>query len=121
MTSWKIPYGSKVYVKNNKAIKAGTLLFSWDPYTDVILSRSDGFVRFKDFIEGETYSEEAVESGKKIEEATELARKAFKVDLHITQLSLRQYLMQYCKMSASSLVPHIENSEKKDHEPSHKV
>lgn len=39
-----------------------------------------------------------VESGKKIEEAAELARKAFKVDMHITQLALRQYLMQYCKM-----------------------
>ena len=71
LTSWKIPYGSKVYVKNNKAIKAGTLLFSWDPYTDVILSRSDGFVRFKDFIEGETYSEEAIESGKKMIVITE--------------------------------------------------
>ncbi len=40
-----------------------------------------------------------VESGKTIEEAVELARKAFKVNTHITELSLRQYLMQYCKMS----------------------
>ena len=39
-----------------------------------------------------------VESGKKIEEATDLARDSFKVGIHITQLSLRQYLMQYCKM-----------------------
>jgi len=39
-----------------------------------------------------------VESGKTLLEATELARKAYRVDTHITQLSLRQYLMQYCKM-----------------------
>jgi hypothetical protein len=39
-----------------------------------------------------------VESGKTIEEAVELAKKAFKVGTHIAELSLRQYLMQYCKM-----------------------
>ena len=32
LTTWKIPYGSKVYVKNNQKIDAGELLFSWDPY-----------------------------------------------------------------------------------------
>jgi len=71
LTSWKIPYGSKVYIKNNQKIKSGTLLFSWDPYTDVILARSDGYVRFKDFVDGETYSEEAIESGKKMIVITE--------------------------------------------------
>ena len=71
LTTWKIPYGSKVYVKNNQKIDAGELLFSWDPYTDVILSRSKGYVKFIDFIEGETYSEEAIESGKKMIVVTE--------------------------------------------------
>ena len=71
LINWKIPYGSKVYVKNNQKIKPGTLLFSWDPYTDVILARSDGYVLFKDFIDGETYSEEAIESGKKMIVITE--------------------------------------------------
>ena len=71
LTSWKVPYGSKVYVKNNQKIKPGTLLFSWDPYTDVILARSDGYVKFKDFVDGETYSEEAIASGKKMIVITE--------------------------------------------------
>ncbi len=71
LTSWKVPYGSKVFVKNNQKIKPGTSLFSWDPYTDVILARSDGYVRFKDFVDGETYSEEAIESGKKMIVITE--------------------------------------------------
>ena len=71
LTSWKIPYGSKVYVKDAQKIKVGTLLFSWDPYTDVILARTDGYVKFKDFIDGETYSEEAIESGKKMIVITE--------------------------------------------------
>ena len=71
LTNWKVPYGSKVYVKNNEKIKPGTVLFSWDPYTDVILARSDGYVRFKDFVDGETFSEEAIESGKKMIVITE--------------------------------------------------
>ena len=70
LTSWKVPYGSKVYVKNNEKINRN-YSFSWDPYTDVILARSDGYVRFKDFVDGETFSEEAIESGKKMIVITE--------------------------------------------------
>ena len=41
-------------------------MFTWDPYTDVILARTDGKVVFKDMIKGETFVEEAVEGGKKM-------------------------------------------------------
>ena len=61
----------QLIIINNEKIKPGTVLFSWDPYTDVILARSDGYVRFKDFVEGETFSEEAIESGKKMIVITE--------------------------------------------------
>ena len=46
-------------------IKPGTTLVQWDPYTDIILARHDGFVNLKDFIEGDTFQIEAVEGGKK--------------------------------------------------------
>ena len=46
-------------------VEAGTILFQWDPYTDVILARKSGFVELKDFIENETFQVEAVEGGKK--------------------------------------------------------
>ena len=65
LATWQIPYGAKVFISNNKKIKSGTALFSWDPYTDVILARTNGIVRFKDFIENETFIEDVVEGGKK--------------------------------------------------------
>ena len=58
-------------VKNNEKVSEGDVLFSWDPYTDVILARSTGKVVFKDMIKGETFVEEAVEGGKKMVLVTE--------------------------------------------------
>mgnify|MGYP003324851853 CR=1 FL=1 len=46
-------------------VEAGSSLFQWDPYTDVILARQTGIVELKDFIENETYQVESVEGGKK--------------------------------------------------------
>ena len=60
-----MPYGANLSVGNNEKLDAGTILFQWDPYTDVILARQTGFVRLKDFIEKETYQVESVEGGKK--------------------------------------------------------
>ena len=71
LSTWQVPYGSKVFVEDGEDVQAGQTLFAWDPYTDVILSRTAGIVRFKDMIEGETYIEEAVEGGKKMVVITE--------------------------------------------------
>jgi|TARA_Y100000310_G_scaffold305272_1_gene345241 DNA-directed RNA polymerase subunit beta' len=62
---YNVPYGANLNVENNEKIEAGTILFQWDPYTDVILARQTGIVELKDFIENETYQVEAVEGGKK--------------------------------------------------------
>ncbi|MEC9376963.1 MAG: DNA-directed RNA polymerase subunit beta' [Candidatus Neomarinimicrobiota bacterium] len=64
-SSFNVPYGSNVFVEEGDAIKAGTTLIQWDPYTDIILARETGNVSLKDFIEGETYAVESVEGGKK--------------------------------------------------------
>ena len=71
VSTWQVPYGSKVFVENGEKVKVGQTLFAWDPYTDVILARTAGIISFKDMIEGETYIEEAVESGKKMIVITE--------------------------------------------------
>ena len=71
MSDWTVPYGAKVFVKDGAKVKKGATLFSWDPYTDVILARSSGKIVFKDMIEGETYIEEAVDGGKKMIVITE--------------------------------------------------
>jgi DNA-directed RNA polymerase subunit beta' len=62
---YNIPYGANMFVADGDKIEAGTTLFQWDPYTDMILARQTGIVRMNDFIEGETYQVEAVEGGKK--------------------------------------------------------
>ena len=62
---YNVPYGATIEVENGKKIKAGKVLFMWDPYTDVILARHSGKIQFIDMVEGETYHEEAVEGGKK--------------------------------------------------------
>ena len=61
----KKSYGANLNVEDGEKVEAGTILFQWDPYTDVILARKSGFVELKDFIENETFQVEAVEGGKK--------------------------------------------------------
>jgi len=62
---FNVPYGANVFVSEGEPVKAGTILIQWDPYTDIILARHDGFVNLTDFAEGDTYQIEAVEGGKK--------------------------------------------------------
>ncbi len=62
---YNVPYGSNVFISEGEKIKPGTILFQWDPYTDIILTRQTGVVGLRDFIEGETYQVESVEGGKK--------------------------------------------------------
>jgi DNA-directed RNA polymerase subunit beta' len=66
-----VPYGANVNVNEGDKIKKDMTLFSWDPYTDLILARQSGIIKMKDFIEGDTYQEEAVDGGKKQKVVTE--------------------------------------------------
>tara|TARA_Y100001970_G_scaffold279931_1_gene388086 strand:- start:1380 stop:3533 length:2154 start_codon:yes stop_codon:yes gene_type:complete len=62
---FNVPYGATMLVDDGEKVKPQTTLFQWDPYTDIILARETGIVQLKDFIEGETFSVESVETGKK--------------------------------------------------------
>ena len=62
---FNIPYGATMLIEEGEKVKPGTTLFQWDPYTDIILARETGIVKLNDFIEGETFSVESVETGKK--------------------------------------------------------
>jgi DNA-directed RNA polymerase subunit beta' len=83
ISSWQVPYGSKVFVEDGENVKVGQTLFAWDPYTDVILARTAGTIQFRDMIEGETYIEEAVESGKKMIVITESKNRDLSPNIHI--------------------------------------
>lgn len=65
VSAYNVPYGADIRVEDGQKVKSGQVLFTWDPYTDVILARQSGRVRFMDMLEGETFQEEAVEGGKK--------------------------------------------------------
>ena len=61
LSTHPLPYGSKLYVRNGKEIKKGTLICEWDPYNGVIITEYDGKVEFENLIEGVTYREESDE------------------------------------------------------------
>jgi len=71
LEEYNVPYGANVNIKDGAKVKKGAILFSWDPYTDLILARQSGVIKMKDFIEGDTYQEEAVDGGKKQKVVTE--------------------------------------------------
>ena len=71
LEEYNVPYGANVNISDGAKIKKGQILFSWDPYTDLILARQSGVIKMKDFIEGDTYQEEAVDGGKKQKVVTE--------------------------------------------------
>ena len=65
ISKFNVPYGSNIFVNEGDGVEPGDTLVQWDPYTDIILARETGIVSTKDFVEGETFSVESVEGGKK--------------------------------------------------------
>ncbi|MGI9626312.1 MAG: DNA-directed RNA polymerase subunit beta', partial [Longimicrobiales bacterium] len=57
-----VPYGATIGVKKGKQIKAGDMLFSWDPYSEPIVADSGGVLKFVDIIEEQTMREELDDS-----------------------------------------------------------
>ena len=55
---FKVPYGGIILVKDGQKVKAGTILFQWDPHRTPILAEVAGLIRFVDIIEGETVQTE---------------------------------------------------------------
>ncbi len=48
----KLTYGAKLHVKDGQAVKRGTKLFEWDPYTLPIIAEKAGVARLVDLISG---------------------------------------------------------------------
>jgi DNA-directed RNA polymerase subunit beta' len=58
----KISYGAKVHAKDGQAVKRGTKLFEWDPYTLPIIAEKAGVARFKDLVSGISVREDTDEA-----------------------------------------------------------
>jgi DNA-directed RNA polymerase subunit beta' len=54
LDKFKVPYGGILLVQDGQTVKAGTILFQWDPHRTPILAEVGGIIRFVDIIEGET-------------------------------------------------------------------
>ena len=50
----KLPYGAMLLVDDGQAMKAGTLLATWDPHTRPIVTEYAGTVKFENVEEGAT-------------------------------------------------------------------
>jgi DNA-directed RNA polymerase subunit beta' len=60
---FKVPYGAIVLAEDGRKVKAGAVLFRWDPHRTPILAEVAGLIRFVDVIEGETIGIEEERKG----------------------------------------------------------
>ncbi|MFA5422375.1 MAG: DNA-directed RNA polymerase subunit beta' [Phycisphaerae bacterium] len=63
LDKYKVPYGAVMNVKDGSKVKAGQILFSWDPHRTPILAEIGGSIRFVDIVEGETVKIEEERKG----------------------------------------------------------
>jgi DNA-directed RNA polymerase subunit beta' len=54
----KVSYGAKIHAKDGMAVKRGTKLFEWDPYTLPIIAEKGGVAKFVDLVSGISVREE---------------------------------------------------------------
>jgi len=64
-STYNVPYGALMFVKEGDSVTIGDTLFKWDVYMDQILALEAGTVRFHDLEENQTFSIEADDSGHK--------------------------------------------------------
>ena len=60
--SYKLPYGSRLKVKEGQEVKRGVRLAEWDPYTTPIITEVGGKARFEDLVDGMSIREEVDEA-----------------------------------------------------------
>ncbi|MFN5251740.1 MAG: DNA-directed RNA polymerase subunit beta' [Bacteroidia bacterium] len=58
ITSFNIPYGASLSVKDGQTVKKGDRLCTWDPFNTLIISDIDGTVEYENIIEGINMREE---------------------------------------------------------------
>ena len=68
LSSHRLSYGTKLYVKEKQKISAGEKLFEWDPYTLPIIAERGGIVKFADLIPGVSVRED-------VDDATGISQK----------------------------------------------
>ncbi|HEY5491122.1 MAG TPA: DNA-directed RNA polymerase subunit beta' [Gemmatimonadaceae bacterium] len=53
-----VPLGALLMVKDREEVKKDAIVFTWDPYTNPIISDVDGTIKFVELVEDESFAEE---------------------------------------------------------------
>ncbi len=69
VASYKVPYGSKLFFKNEEKVKKGSKICEWDPYTTPVIAEKDGIANYVDLIDGVSIAET-------VDDATGISTKA---------------------------------------------
>jgi len=59
--SYKIPYGAVLSVDDGDEVSPGQIVATWDPHTHPVVSEVEGYLRFEDFLDGITVSDQVDE------------------------------------------------------------
>ncbi len=55
---YKVPYGATITVQDNEEVTQGQVVANWDPHTHPVITEVAGNIRFDDFIDGVTVTEQ---------------------------------------------------------------
>ncbi|MCE7902949.1 MAG: DNA-directed RNA polymerase subunit beta' [Gammaproteobacteria bacterium PRO9] len=58
---YKIPYGAVITVDDGDSVDSGQIVATWDPHTHPVVAEVGGLLKFQDFVEGVTVSEQVDE------------------------------------------------------------
>ena len=58
---YKVPYGATILIADGAEVKQGQILANWDPHTHPVVTEVEGKIKFEDFIDGITVTEQVDE------------------------------------------------------------
>ncbi len=58
---YKVPYGATITIEDNAEVKQGQVVASWDPHTHPVVTEVAGKLKFEDFMDGVTVTEQVDE------------------------------------------------------------
>ena len=58
---YKVPYGATITIADNQEVKQGQVVATWDPHTHPVVTEVAGSLKFDDFLDGITVSEQVDE------------------------------------------------------------
>jgi len=58
---YKIPYGATITVEDSESVSPGQVVASWDPHTHPVVTEVAGQLKFEDFVDGVTVTEQVDE------------------------------------------------------------